>query len=161
MYKHYTAENRAIRFGIDGVLNLNNTTANSGSSFYNNSSYASFHFVVGKEFQKPIDKRWTWYYGGDIVPFFSFFNQDNFQNGSLSSNSESNSYGLGLRPFLGIRFNISPRLYLSAEANMLLQYAREKNYQKYEGSDPYTDNMNNNISFSLSPATGLFLYYRF
>lgn len=161
MFKQYTSEHQAIRIGVDGLFNLNKTDANTSSSSYSNTSYASFSLALGKEFQKPIDQRWTWYFGGDIVPFFSFNDQDFYQNGGRYSTSESGSYGVGLRPFLGIRFNIGPRLYLSAEANVALQYARNKNYLRYEGSDPYTDTTGNNISFSLNPATGLFMYYRF
>lgn len=162
MFKKYTSENQAIRFGIDAFFNLNNSDANTGSSSYSNSSSASLSFAVGKEFQKPIEKRWTWYYGGDLVPFYSFNNQDFFSSGELYSESENNSVGISVRPFLGIRFNINPRLYLSAEANVGLQYAYGKNYLKFgDNNVPNIDTKNNNISFSLNPASGLFLFYRF
>lgn len=162
MYKKYTSENHAIRFGADVFFNLDDNDANSSPSYYSNSSAASVAFVIGKEFQKPIEKRWTWYYGGDLVPFFSFNNQDYFQNGSLYSESEYSSIGLNVRPFLGIRFNINPQLYLSAEANIALRYARTRNYQIYTNNDQPERGINgNNLSFSLNPASGLFLFYRF
>lgn len=162
MFKKYTAENRAIRIGADVFFNLDNTDAYVGSTYYFNTSAASLYLTIGKEFQKPIDKRWTWYYGGDVVPFFAMNNQDYYQGGNLSSETESNSAGVSLRPFLGIRFNLNPRLYLSAEANLGLQYAYRKNYIQYTGNaEPAVDNSNNNISFTMNPASGLFLYYRF
>ena len=162
MYKKYISEKQAIRFGIDAFFNLDNTSTFPGSSTYFNSSAASLSIAIGKEFQKPIDKRWTWYLGSDLVPFFSFNNQDMFQSGSLYSESESSSIGMSVRPFLGIRFNINPRLYLSAEANVGLQYSYTKNYINYiDNSEPYADTNGNNISLSMNPASGLFLYYRF
>jgi len=162
MFKKYTAENKAIRIGADVFFNLDDTNANSGSTYYFNNSAASVYLAIGKEFQKPIDKRWTWYFGGDVVPFYTMANQDYYALGTLNSESENNSVGVGLRPFLGIRFNLNPRLYLSAEANLGLQYAYRTNTIQYtDTSEPTVDNENNNISFSMNPASGLFLYYRF
>ena len=114
------------------------------------------------ETQKRIDKRWVWYYGGDFVPYYTFVRQNNYSNGELFWENEFNEFGLGFRPFLGIRFDISPRLYLSAEANIILSYVRTKNYMAYvDDALPTTDTEGTHFVFSANPATGLFLYYRF
>jgi hypothetical protein len=162
MFKKYVAENKAIRIGLAAFFNLDNTHAFSGSTSYYNTSVGSLYLTIGKEYQKPIDKRWTWYFGGDSVPFFSFNNQDLYQSGNLYSESESSSVGVSLRPFLGIRFNLNPRLYLSAEANVGLTYAYTKNMVQYVDTiEPFVDRVSNNFSFTTNPASGLFLYYRF
>lgn len=162
MFKKYVAENKAIRIGVDLFFNLDDTDGYPGSTTYFNASAGSFAIAIGKEYQKPIDERWVWYFGGDSVPFFAFNNQEQYQNGNLYSESESSSVGVSLRPFLGIRFNLNSRLYLSAEANVGLQYAYQKNMVKYaDTADPYVDSQSNNFSFTMNPASGLFLYYRF
>lgn len=162
MFKKYTADNRALRLGLDVYMNLNRVDAYSGSSNYNDASTANISLAIGKEYQVPIDKHWTWYYGGDITPFIILSTQKSYDRGDLYYSAENNSFGVGLRPLLGIRFNINPRLYLSAEANVMLQYARKRDYGKFESADsPYVDTSSNNIVFNMSPATGLFLYYRF
>lgn len=161
MFKKYVAENKAIRIGVDLYLNVDDTNGY-GSSSYFSTSVGSFAIAIGKEYQKPIDKRWTWYFGGDSVPFYTFNNQDYYQSGDLNSESESSSVGVSLRPFLGIRFNLNSRLYLSAEANVGLQYAYKKNMLQYvDSTDPIVDSQTNNFSFTTNPASGLFLYYRF
>ena len=162
MLKKYVAENKAIRIGVDLFFNLDDTDGYAGSTTYFNTSVGSLSIAIGKEYQKPIDERWVWYFGGDSVPFFAFNNQEQYQNGNLYSESESSSVGVSLRPFLGIRFNLNSRLYLSAEANVGLQYAYQKNMVKYaDTADPYVDSQSNNFSFTMNPASGLFLYYRF
>lgn len=162
MLKKYIAENKAIRIGVDLFFDLDDTDSNAGSTAYFNTSAGTLSLAIGKEYQKPIDERWVWYFGGDSVPFYTFNNQDYYQGGDLNAETESSSVGVSLRPFLGIRFNLNPRLYLSAEANVGLQYAYQKNMVKYTGtSDPYVDSQSNNFSFTMNPASGLFLYYRF
>lgn len=162
MLKKYVAEDKAIRIGIDFSFNLDDTNGYPGSAAYFNTSAGTLSLAIGKEYQKPIDKRWVWFFGGDSVPFFTFNNQDYYQNGDLNSESESSSVGVSLRPFLGIRFNLNSRLYLSAEANVGLQYAYQKNMVQYADTvEPYVDSQSNNFSFTMNPASGLFLYYRF
>jgi hypothetical protein len=162
MYKEYTAENKAIRLGMDVYFNINKTDSKTSTSSFSDASSGYMALVIGKEFQRQIEKKWTWYFGGDVVPFFNFNNQDVFSNGELYLESDYQSYGVGVRPFLGIRFNINPRLYLSAEANVALNYGRTKNYLAYTNNPvPATDTKGSSFSFAVSPASGLFLYYRF
>jgi len=162
MYKKYKAEKKAWRFGVDTYANINNTDSKSSTSNFTDNSYGYFALVTGMEWQKQIDKRWVWYYGGDFVPHYSFNNLDTFSNGELYWEEEYKEFGLGLRPFLGIRFDISPRLYLSAEANILLSYTRTKSYaSNVDELIPYRDIEGSRFVFTANPASGLFLYYRF
>ena len=162
MYKKYRTQDIAWRLGIDTYVSISNTDSKTSTSSFVENSAGYVGTVIGMERQNKIDKRWVWYYGGDVVPYFSFNVQDNFINGELTYESEYKEFGLGLRPFLGIRFDISPRLYLSAEANILLSYARVKNYgANINDPVPFNDTEGSRLNFSANPASGLFLYYRF
>jgi hypothetical protein len=162
MYKRYKAEKKALRLGMDTYVNINKTDSKTSTSSFTDYSSGYVGMVAGMELQNQIDKRWVWYYGGDFVPFFSFTNQYSFSNGELFWEEQYKEFGLGLRPFLGIRFDISPRLYLSAEANVLLSYARTKSYASNVNDPiPSRDIEGAHIVFTASPASGLFLYYRF
>ena len=162
MYKRYQADNKAWRLGIDTRLAINKTDSKTSSSNFADYSSGYIGLVGGMELQDKIDKRWVWYYGGDVLPYYSFFYQKNFSNGELVWEDEYSEYGLGFRPFLGIRFDISPRLYLSAEANILLNYSRVKNFTSaVNDPEPSRDTEATRFTFAANPASGLFLYYRF
>jgi len=162
MYKRYKTENKAWRLGMDTYVNITKTDSKSSTSSFMDISSGYIGLVAGMEKQNRIDKRWVWYYGGDFVPYYSFNDQNQFANGELLYEYEYKELGLGFRPFLGIRFDISPRLYLSAEANILLSYARVQNYSKNVNEPlPFNDTKGMRFVFSANPATGLFLYYRF
>ena len=162
IYKRYSAEKKALRLGVDTYVNINKTDSKTSTSTFDDFSYGYVGLVVGMEFQKQIDKRWVWYYGGDFVPYYSFDVRDSFSNGELFREEENKAFGLGFRPFLGIRFDLSSRLYLSAEANLLLSYGRKKNYVSFVGNSvPLTDTEASSFVLSANPATGLFLFYRF
>jgi hypothetical protein len=161
MYKKYVSENKANRFGIDLSMSMNNAESQ-GSSSYSETSYASLRLNIGREIQKAITEKWIWFYGGDLVPFYSFYDNDNYQNEVLYSNDESSSLGLTLRPFLAIRYNITPRLYLSAEASLNLSYTLTEQLQELPQSNQVTrDLKTSNFTFDARAANGLFLFYRF
>jgi hypothetical protein len=162
MYKKYKAEHKAWRFGFDTYFNINKTDTKTSTSTFDDYSSGNFAAVAGLELQKQIDKRWVWYYGGDFVPYITFSNRDSYLDGELFMEEDFNGFGLGFRPFLGIRFDLSPRLYLSAEANITLSYGRRTNYRSFTGNPtPLTDTETSTFTVSASPATGLFLFYRF
>lgn len=162
MYKNYKAENKAWRLGIDTYVDLNKTDSKTSTSNFIDNSSGYIGLVAGMERQNKIGKGWVWYYGGDFVPYYSFIDQNQFANGELFWENERKEFGLGFRPFLGIRFDISPRLYLSAEANIILSYSRVKNYSaNVNDIVPYNDTEGTHFVFSANPASGLFLYYRF
>lgn len=116
MYKKYISANKANRFGVDFFFNLNDQDSNQGSASYSEYSNASIHLNFGREIQNPINLKWTWYYGGDLIPFYEFSNRDDFQNREIYFTYKTSGFGVTLRPFLAIRYNIDPRLYISASA---------------------------------------------
>ena len=69
MYKSYRAENKALRFGLNAYIDLNKVDDNIGSSQYNETTNVNASVSIGKEFQHSISNKWTFYFGGDLVPF--------------------------------------------------------------------------------------------
>jgi len=165
MYKKYTSENSAIRFGASINANWNKARVNDtlySNTINNTTSFANVSLAIGKEFQRPINTKWIWYFGGDLVPSFWTNKNVNYQSGIKSYEYSYKSYGLSARPFLGIRFAINDRLYLSAEANVSLGYNRNSTKQRFFNPNQQEGNTTiDNFAFSMSPASGLFLYYRF
>jgi hypothetical protein len=161
MYKKYNSNQNPLRFGIRSSINLTDYTPNSGSN-YNNINDINIGFVIGKEFQKAINQNWIWYYGGDIVPAFEYFKSENYYNNNLNQSYLYKSIGIGFMPFLGIRFNINERLYLSTEFSFGPTYAYISVLDKIENPEIVNrDTKGGYFNFSMNPAYGLFLYYRF
>jgi hypothetical protein len=164
MYKKYISDNSALRFGLNAYANLNSIpNENSPSQYYTKSTTANISLSFGKEFQKHLQKNWTWYGGGDIIPSYSVNNSDSYQNGEQNDSRRYKSYGISARPFLGIRYNISARLYILAEASLKIQYSHVKQFYKtfLPTEVVATNNSNEQLLFLMSPASGLFLFYRF
>jgi hypothetical protein len=164
MLKSYSREGRATRYGINLGVDVNrDDNGGSSSNYYSNSSWVNVSLSIGKELQKQINStRWVWFYGGDIIPFYRVDKREDFHDNVPYSTNDYQRIGIALRPFLGMRFNINKKLYVSAEASLNASYAFSK--QLIKQSNPLTvvrDSEGSNIAFNLSPASGLFLYYRF
>ncbi|HTJ50156.1 MAG TPA: hypothetical protein VL443_11915 [Cyclobacteriaceae bacterium] len=162
MYKQYKSENKALRLGLTTSFNFNSNNANVNTSSYTDWSYANIYFTLGKEFQHHINNKWVWYGGGDLQPHYSFNNNLYYTGTTKTTTYKDSSIGMGLRPFLGIRYNFNSRLYVSAEAGVTLDYRYVKSYAKDEvGNTVFRDTKGNNLAMALSSASGLYLFYRF
>ena len=159
MYKKYKGPYNAYRFGIDTFLS---TRDGSGTGSYNNLTSFSISVVLGKEKQNRLWKTWVCYYGLDVVPSVSHTKSANYTNDQKNQETETTFYRLAGRPFLGIRFDINRRLYISSETNLTLAFSHRKNLQKSFNPEQTTvDSSSNEINLNLSPASGIFVYYRF
>jgi hypothetical protein len=164
MYKKYTDTGKALRLGFSGSFNLNDTDLKQGSinTSYNEGSFIQFDLTIGKEKLNDLGGKWVWYHGGDLLPGFQFSNSENYTNDQKINASTITTYRFGIRPFLGLRFNVNPRLYISAEASAQLTYSRSKNANKnYNPEQNMRESTTDNIAFNLNPASGLFIFYRF
>ena len=160
MYKKYVTENKANRFGIDLSVNMNSTDGSPTGS-YSEYSRLNIRLNVGREIQTAINEKWVWFYGGDFIPFYSFDNRQYFQDGQETSINESSGFGIALRPFIAIRYNINPRIYLSAEASVNVSYVRRFSFTEYPQTGIIADDSSgNSFSIAAHPANGLFLFYR-
>jgi hypothetical protein len=162
MYKKYTAENKALRLGLDAGFYMTEFKDHAASGNYGDNSNIQISFSVGKEFQQRLGEKWLWYYGGDVVPSFFDNKSETFADNEMTQSNKSWGYRLTLRPILGIRFNITNRLYLAAEASASLSYGISKTLEKrYNPSATMRDLTQSNASLSLNPASGIFIFYRF
>lgn len=177
MLKKQKTANSAVRFGTS----INFNTSNDLSYYqqnYNEFTIYNFSISLGKEFQKQINKHWIFYYGVDIAPFFAFtqieyyaqeYNTPNLEY-YIQSLKSTNTYGLKVIPFLGIRFNINERLHVATQANLFLSFNKKSVAQKsIDNSNSSPGNYNyysNQKSFyegtvNIAPASGIFFFYRF
>jgi hypothetical protein len=163
MLKKQKNSNTAIRFGAS--LNLNIATdAYNGINYYYQNDYYSISVSLGKEKQKQISKKWIFYYGGDLAPFYEYYNQEYHNSGQIQNNSNSD-IGLRISPFIGIRFQIHERLYLATEALLSIAYSRKEVSSKSvdNAGITYSESSNNFNNFRMQalPASGVFVFYRF
>jgi hypothetical protein len=164
MYKTYTSEMTAFRLGFNGSFSSNNPDVNvalPNQNYYDNSE-AYIELTIGREFQNQLGGKWMWYYGLDLLPTYSFSNSVGYNGAQKFSSNKNSGYGFGVKPFLGIRYTINPRLYISAEASAQLMYTISKNLQKnYNPEQTVQDITYTHINFALHPASGVFIFYRF
>jgi hypothetical protein len=162
MLKKQKTANTATRLGLSLNASLS-TSSNLGTSYHQWDNYA-IELSFGKEKQNQLTKHWIFYYGGDAVPFYRFNQQRYYASNQLQYKYNDSDLGLRLSPFMGIRFQITERLYISTEAALWISYSRKKLHNKnYSNGTTTSESTNefNNVRFQAIPASGIFLFYRF
>ncbi len=164
MLKKQKSSNTAIRYGVELFTDITATSYQSSSS-YQERDYYSFSLSIGKEKQHQINKRWIFYYGGDVAPFYLFYKDSYYSYSQLYNDNLNKEVGLRISPFLGIRFQINDRLYVATEAVLRLSYSRKETYwRSYDNTNTITSESSqnfNNIKLQALPATGISVFYRF
>lgn len=162
--KKQKSSNTANRFGISLFADIATNTFNGSGSYYQNDNY-SLSISIGKEKQSQIGKKWIFYYGGDLAPFYQYFNQEYYYSGLPQNDNTNNDYGLKISPFLGIRFQINDRIYVATEALLRISYSRkEVSWTSYDYAGTVNSESNqafNNFRIQALPASGVFIFYRF
>ncbi|MEO0404072.1 MAG: hypothetical protein AAF193_04310 [Bacteroidota bacterium] len=147
-YKRYN-EIRAFRSSL--ILNFNGATDLEDAP----SKSLNYHISpsVGIEWKKPFFKKWSFLFGTDLYSEITIFNQkrENDQGETLSE-STSEYYGIGLRPFAGIHFQINERISLFTETRVTLFAFRER-------GNLTTDQ--EGLSGSINAPLSLFLVFHF
>jgi len=161
MLKKQKTSNSAIRFGTSLYVDIS-TNGSGGATYYQYDNY-SISLSIGKEKQIQLTKKWIFYYGGDLAPFYQFYKQQYYQSNDLQNENQSNELGLRISPFLGIRFQINERLYVGTEALLRLSYSRNETSWRYNNGATFIETSKgfNNIAIQALPATGVFIFYRF
>ena len=166
MYKRYSSESTAWRYGITVQMNLNNargtSTTQVPNSNYSVSNSANVSLGVGKEKQNHLTQKWVWYFGADLIPGYNYTQYDTYAPAQTKTQTNySKGYSITARPFIGMRFDIHPRLYVSTEFSCNLTYANTKTANKAFNPDSSSENSNDNFSLSVTPASAIFFFYRF
>ena len=164
IYKVQKTPTRANRYSVNFSINLDNWPNVFNS--YNTRSDILIAPTIGKEWQAKVSNKWIWYYGFDLGPTYSrlysesAWANNNFDNKRINENKD---YGGAILPFLGIRFAISEKLYLSAEANMNFAYSylTYKNMSLIDGVKEEYSGSSTRFSARTGAATGIFVFYRF
>jgi len=162
MLKKQKTSNSAIRYGISLNADIS-TNASGGISYYKNDNYG-ISLSIGKENQTQLTKKWIFYFGGDLAPFYQFYQQQYYQLNDLQNEVKNNEIGLRISPFLGIRFQINERLYVGTEALLRFSYSRKESSYRYNnggGTFSESNHNSNNLGIQALPATGIFIFYRF
>ncbi len=95
----------------------NGTTGGYGTSSPDE-TYFNLSISAGYEYQQ-LFNRWQFYYGSDLATNYSY-NRQKDTNASPKEEviKQISSYGVGLKPFLGFKYFISPRFSLSSETSL-------------------------------------------
>jgi hypothetical protein len=164
MLKKQKTSNKAVRYGIQLFTDITTSTYQS-SGYYQQRDYYSFSVSIGKEKQLQLSKKWIFYYGGDVAPFYQYYKEGQYSSGQLDYETLNKEVGLRVSPFIGIRFQILDRLYVSTEALLRLSYGRKETYWKsYDDTNTVTSETSqsfNNVVLGAFPASGVSIFYRF
>ncbi len=164
MYKRQKSSNSALRLGGTIFASVN-TNVYSSSINYDKYNNWSASFSIGKEKQKQLTKKWIFYYGADLGIFYNSSFTETHYNSQLYTENEIINYGGRIAPFLGIRFQITDKLYAATEASLRLAYGRKS--ASWTWYDTTTGEANTqkedfgNVNIFAQPAAGVYVFYRF
>jgi hypothetical protein len=166
IYKVQKTPTKANRYSLNFSINMDNWPNLSSYGYGYTSSNVFIAPTIGKEWQAKVAQRWIWYYGFDLGPTYSInYREENIidNDAAIQRIYDNRSYGASILPFLGIRFAISEKLYLSAEANMNFAYSYflNKNTTISAGVKNETSGSSTNFRARTGAATGIFVFYRF
>jgi len=142
----------AVRFAT-------NFRTQSRSEFLNNGTRQIDETEVflrgGYEFRKPIDNRFTLYYGVDAVAEY-LFERVEFSDFASAITTENNTIGFGGGPVLGIQYKIMDRIALSTETSIYgVVQSQEESFDEGRGT-PRIEN--NTTGFRVEPLIPSSLY---
>lgn len=119
------------------------------------STSQKYHGKIGYEKSMTLDKKWNFYWGLDFVT--SLKNESVNINGVPDSFIKSNEIGFGGGPFLGLRYNLSERFYLSTEGSFYAIYS----IRTVKDDFVFNDISTNDWELNLLPPLFLFLNFSF
>lgn len=112
------------------------------------SSYA-FNTRLGIERQFDIAERWSVSVGGDLRNSFEYQETRNPQF-QTDFTAIDESYGVGIGPILGIRFNLGQRIGLYTETAFISEFSVDKSKTTFNSNNENSSKQNNfNANFSL------------
>ena len=180
LYKRATSPGRLLRLGIQLTQSSSNRLdgATSPAPAYVNNNFAFNVAVnVGREYFRPLSRRWTVTAGADLVAGYGYARAhteggtNSVANGELARRERTDTdrfYRLTTAPFVGVRYALHNKLYATAEATVSVAYQRLQ--AKIEGSTiglvtgDRTDAIGGNTRYNLvnvafRPVSQLALHY--
>lgn len=167
--KKQTANGKWMRYGLNLYITHNESNSHGiGSSHKSTTDYSFISPSIGLEDRKDLSGRWDILYGGDLFLNLGYLNNESisYYNNHMDKSEqtrEERRLGAGLRPFLGLIFNITPRLLLATEASATLSGTKSyiSYYQTHEDQVNEWSDDTWNYYFTLNPASAIYVYYKF
>ena len=158
MYKRMVAPAVALRVGM--AISISNRRTNA----QDNTSYNTFvnSFIapsLGLEWQRSFGKIFTFYFGADFRYSVNSYESKAYLGNTLTSQYLQDGKSFTLSPLLGLRYNIIDQLYVATEVNLNLGYSESTNTNIGPGVNAVSKTYE--YQAVLSPAVGLFFFYRF
>jgi hypothetical protein len=159
-----------LRLGLSLFVS---SSSNFQQNYQSYGNYVRPELTVGKAWRQAVHKRWMVNYGGDFKGEYHRNSGRSIYEYPDRPGRESidlrETYGLGIRPFFGLIFKISERLYLNAEASVLTKvervYASSGRYEIVDGNrGEYQEDAGRtgwHYHFNTFSASNIFVYYRF
>lgn len=133
---------------------------------------------AGKEWREQITSRWLLNYGADlnlsyVANSHRFENHTPGLNGGVTNGNltRGKKFGPGVRPFIGVMFQINKRLVLGTEASFLARalayvekredYTVDNGVKRNNFPDDNSKLSGWNFQVNTLPASNIFIYYRF
>ncbi|WP_276498709.1 hypothetical protein [Pontibacter litorisediminis] len=135
----------------------------------------------GYEWHVPLNNKWLLYYGAEAGPNYGWSNSESLdaynnsnEHGTISYSQQYRTFGAIIRPFSGIAYQVTDRLYIATETAIVASLYRSKNqmteeqtifanYPYTQRSDHYTERSykTDQTSISYKPVSNISLLMRF
>ena len=138
-YKRYFSKG-SLRFALGGRYYYEDLLppASEDSNTYSFKSFY-FNFRIGWEAHKRVNNKWQISYGSDLrLSHLTSENDMQYYSNVFASGSNDKVLVLGVCPFLGIKYKLTNRIYLSTEASFSLVYEETKTTKYYTATSPYS-----------------------
>ncbi len=155
-YKYHMGRN-AIRFGLGGRFSQIDEPVGGGNRVTKENK---FDVRLGYEWNQSISKKWSFYYGLDIVGGNSSSVTVATNSDEITTTEKFTYFGGG--PMMGIQFFINSHISLSTESSLYYRYEQETSKVDFSidtGSNSDVTSTNNLADFGLP--TALFFVIRF
>lgn len=124
-YKRIFKSN-ALRFGMGGSFRTNEGTQDDTLPML--SVDRRINFGIGFEHYSYISKRWNFFFGGDAIFYYRFYD-GKYPYTTISYREQSSTtIKYGVSPLLGVQFKINSRLSLSTETSFDILYSANKSF---------------------------------
>ncbi len=136
IYKRQGNGNGMFRSTLIGSQNSYDHIANQNTEhdYENTFKHFSVQLTGGYEWHMPLNGKWAIYYGAEAGPNYRW-NISEYQNsylnssdqGSISHSQQYRTFGAIIRPFSGIAYQVTDRLYIATETAIVASLSRTKN----------------------------------
>jgi hypothetical protein len=129
----------ALRAGIGG--NISNYEGVANDTINSNSNYYNLTFGIGYEHYVYLAKKWTFYYGLDLIGSYQGYEYLYEYNSNSNRKETTTTYRYGASPLLGLIFRLNKRISLATETCYDILHSQSKT------STTYTNYPYNNSTF--------------